>query len=162
MRSVTIDGDEYVCCNDFFSSYSNPRKVAGKMKTRRLCKWKTKRGLHSYAFAKRSEMENFKKYRARKTQVHGQLYLFTTVGNSRILKAGRTKNWRQRNYVGLNKPRDVIFVRDVENMRKSENALIEYLKKQDYFIHRVDLGEEWFETDLTAVQIKCKVNQMLF
>ena len=77
----------------------------------------------------------------------GTIYGFIamgTVDNQTIVKVGKTWNWGKRHYCGLNKPREVLILEDVDDRHTVERELLKTVTRHRLFRLREDLGKEWF------------------
>ena len=107
--------------------------------------------MQSIAFAPEEELQ---KVRLNKKQKHGHVYCFVPNGDANIIKVGRANDWKDRGYMGLNKPKEVIFVETVPDQRRVEAILKKFLSSHVDFQQRYDLGKEWFQTKLSPTEVK--------
>jgi hypothetical protein len=78
----------------------------------------------------------------------GLVYCFNTVGDSSIYKAGHTQNslrTRLKGYLGLSKPRTIIFCRKVHDSVLAEKIMLTLFRQCKSLKERGDLGDEWFQ-----------------
>jgi hypothetical protein len=156
MREVYISGEKYICTRDFFEARGiiNPRSWNQQLDTIKhkvLCG--RQRQHHAMSFAKETDLLAIVP-RLKHYQKHGFVYCFVPIADSRVIKIGRTVDWKNRGYMGFNKPRLMICIEPTQDMRKSEALLKSYLISHSNFLQRRDLGEEWFQTSLTPEEIK--------
>ena len=73
----------------------------------------------------------------------GVVYGFIPVGDSRILKIGRTADWGKRKYafIGLNRPSQMVFMVETRDQVSAEQAL---LRHAGNVLERSPFGDEWF------------------
>ena len=87
----------------------------------------------------------------------GTIYAFIPIGNTKVVKFGKTTSKRGlagRNYHGLNTVKHVLLERKVENCHDAEKKLLKWAKDSPHFVQRLDYGHEWFETSLDVGKLK--------
>ena len=90
----------------------------------------------------------------RNTQVHGTVYGFSPIACDKVFKFGRTFDWEKRTYMGFNKPKHMVLLKEVADQQKAEKTLLRFFREHNNFTQRLDLGLEWFETELTSIEVK--------
>lgn len=78
----------------------------------------------------------------------GLIYCFNTVGDGRVYKGGQTQNtmsMRLKGYMGLSRPRTVVFSRPVGDSVRAEEMMLTLFRQCVSLKSRDDLGKEWFE-----------------
>lgn len=79
----------------------------------------------------------------------GVLYVFTTVGDARVVKVGHTRqenvSSRFRGYLGPSKPRMIIAQCPVADSERAEADMLRLCQESRHVRPRTDFGPEWFE-----------------
>jgi hypothetical protein len=156
MREVYISGEKYISTRDFVLAQGLgkcARSSWNKQMDTIKRKVPTRRGLQTLTFAKETDLIA-QAQRMTNKQKHGVVYCFVPIGDSHVIKIGRTVDWKKRWYIGFNKPRLLICIEPTPDMRKSEALLKSYLISHSDFLQRLDLGDEWFQTSLTPEEVK--------
>ena len=154
MREVYISGEKYISTLDFALAQGLGRRALWNRKMDTIKrKAPTRMGLQTLTFAKETDLLAIVP-RMNRQQKHGIVYCFVPIGDSHVIKIGRTVDWKNRTYMGFNKPRLMICIEPTPDIRKSEALLKSYLLSHSDFLHRLDLGKEWFQTSLTPEEVK--------
>ena len=152
VRTTVVDGTTYYCCLDITRAMGLGGKCTGcgnhwtrlpTVKLRPPCVRRC---------ANFCTLDTATRYYDLRT-FPGDVYAFTPIGNSSIVKFGRTTTTR-RHYQGLNKPKHVLMRSRVKNCWQGERDLLEFAHEHPFFTQRLDLGREWFETALSTAALK--------
>jgi len=95
-------------------------------------------------------------------QTHGIIYGFWLKYVPNTFKVGRTCDWarRKKNYSGFNTPGEMIVVRSVGDMRKTEERLLKMLNAYPD-VERTPFGNEWFTTTADQATIDDMIRAFL-
>ena len=161
VRQLKIDNVTWVHLADFCQEtlkIRNPGCVAERLRKQGVLMKKiavtNTRGSKRLTNFVTSEVTQMLTAQHRPVYKDGYVYCFIPIASDKIIKVGRTINWKKRGYTGFNRPKKLIVLQKVRNYVDCETMLLQMFQKNRSFVQRLDLGLEWFETNSSEHDIK--------